>query len=125
VEVGTPLENVYVTFRGTPLETVAVQTFDPPLDLTNCGEVLMSLTSGELEVLLASMQLVGERDVEDGGSALMGMKAAKKETLEFELPDTGGPLLVRAIRVLFQRPADPTRSTKVAVEGLIPVSRVR
>jgi hypothetical protein len=117
VETGTPLENLYGTIGGGPMETVAVQPFDPPIDLTHCGRVLVALISTEPMLLLASMQLVGERSVEDAGSVPMGMKPARVETLEFQVPATGKPLLVHAIRILFLRPVDRSKNTQVAVEG--------
>jgi hypothetical protein len=117
VETGTPLESVYGTTNGGPMETIAVQTFEPPIDLTHCGKVLVALTSAETMPLLASMQLVAERSVEDGGTELMGMKPAREETLEFLVPLTSRPLLVHAIRIMFQRPAfERDKNVRVAVE---------
>ena len=124
VETGTPLERVYGTTNGGPMETIAVQTFDPPIDLTNCAKVLVALTSGETMPLLASMQLVAERSVEDGGTDLMGMKRAREETLEFLVPLTSGRLLVNAIRIAFLRPAgERDKNVRVAVERFTLVPR--
>jgi hypothetical protein len=99
------------------METIAVQAFEPPIDLTHCGKVLVALTSAETMPLLASLQLVAERSVEDGGTELMGMKPARQETLEFLVPLTSRPLRVRAIRIVFQRPAfERDKNVRVAVE---------
>jgi hypothetical protein len=126
VEPGTPLESVFGTTNGGPMDTVAVQTFDPPIDLTRCGMVLVLLTSAEVMPLLASMQLVAEGRVEDGGTELMGIKQAREETLEFQIPVTAKPLLVHAIRVSFQRPGvDRDKNVRVAVERFTLVSRGR
>ena len=106
------------------METVAVQTFDPPIDLTHCRKVLVALTSVEVVPLLATMQLVAEGWVEDGGTELMGMKPAREEVLEFQVPVTERPLLVRAIRISFHRPAfDRNKNMRIAVERFTLVSR--
>jgi hypothetical protein len=124
VETGTPLESVYGTTNGGPMQTVAVQTFDPPLDLTHCGKVLVALTSAETMPLLASMQLVAQRSVEDGGTEIMGMKQAREETLEFQVPVAVKPLLVQAIRISFQRAfKDRDKNVRVAVERFTLVPR--
>jgi hypothetical protein len=52
VELGTPLESLYGTTNGGPMETVAVQTFEPPIDLAHCRTVLVALTSAETMPLL-------------------------------------------------------------------------
>jgi len=126
VETGTPMENLFRTTNGGPMETVAVQPFDPPIDLTHCGKVLVALTSVEVTPVLASMQLVAEGRVEDGGTDLMGMKQAREEMLEFQVPVTARPLLVRAIRISFQRPGpDRDKNVRIAVEGFTLVPRGR
>jgi hypothetical protein len=121
VETGTPLENLFGTIGGGPMETVAVQTFDPPIDLTNCGEVLVSLTSAEDILLMASIQLEVEGGVEEGGTVLMGTK--RHETLSFQMPAAARLLLVHAIRILFLRPVDRHKNSQVSVDGFILVPR--
>jgi hypothetical protein len=126
VETGTPLESVYGTTNGGPMQTVAVQTFDPPIDLTDCGKVLVALTSTETMPLLASMQLVAQRSVEDGGTEMMGMKQAREETLEFQVPVAAKTLLVHAIRISFQRVfKDRDKNVRVAVERFTLMPRGR
>jgi hypothetical protein len=123
VETGTPLESVYGTTNGGPMETVAVQTFDPPIDFTHCGKVWVALTSAETMPLLASMQLVAQKSVEDGGTEMMGMK--REETLEFQVPVAAKALLVHAIRISFQRVfKDRDKNVRVAVERFTLVPRV-
>jgi hypothetical protein len=124
VETGTPLDSLYGTTNGGPMETIAVQAFEPPIDLMHCGKVLVSLTSAETMPLLASMQLVAERSVEDGGTELMGMKPAREETLEFRVPFRLRPILVHAIRIVFQSPdGKRNKNARVAVERITLVPR--
>jgi hypothetical protein len=124
VETGTPLDSLYGTTNGGPMETIAVQAFEPPIDLRHCGKVLVSLTSVETMPVLASMQLVAERSVEDGGTELMGMNPARKETLEFRVPFRLRPILVHAIRIAFQSPdSKRNKNVRVAVEGFTLVPR--
>ena len=126
VEAGTPMENLFRTTSGGPMETVAVQAFEPPLDLTQCGQVLVTLMSAEALPVLASMQLVAEGRVEDGGTDLIGMKGAREEMLEFLVPVTARPLLVHAIRISFQRPGpDSDKNVRIAVERFTLVRRGR
>jgi hypothetical protein len=124
VETGTPLDSLYGTTNGGPMETIAVQAFEPPIDLTHCGKVLVALTSAETTPLLASMQLVAERSVEDGGTELLGMRPAREETLEFRVPFRLRPILVHAIRILFQSPdGERNKNARVAVERITLVPR--
>jgi hypothetical protein len=124
VETGTPLERVYETNNGGPMETVAVQTFSPPIDLSLWGKVLVTLTSAEATLVMASMHLVAEESVEDGGTELMGMKPERGQVLEFQVPFTRGPLLVHAIWISFLRPGpDRDKNVQLAVERLTLVPR--
>jgi hypothetical protein len=108
------------------MDTVAVQTFNPPIDLTGYGVVLVVLITTEVMPLLASMQLVAHGRIEDGGTELMGIKQAREETLEFLIPVTTTPLLVHAIRISFVRPAiDRDKSVRVAVQRFTLVPRRR
>ncbi|HEY1496062.1 MAG TPA: hypothetical protein VGF49_16030 [Candidatus Solibacter sp.] len=124
VESGTPLDVIYGTTNGGPMDTVAVQNFDPPIDLTNCGKVMVAVTSGEKYPALVMLQLVAEGSVEDGGSDLLGMKPARDQVLEFQVPVTARPLLVRSLRVAFQRPlADASKNVRIEVKGFTFLSR--
>jgi hypothetical protein len=61
--------------------------------------------------------LVAEGRIEDGGSDVLGMKQARQEALEFSIPVTARPLLVRAIRISFQRPfVDSDKNVRIALE---------
>ena len=126
METGTPLERVYGTTNGGSMETIAVQEFKPPIDLTHCDKVLVAVKNGEKMPVLVSMQLMAEGSVEDGGTEVMGMKRARQEELEFQVPVATSPLLVHAIRLSFQRPVwDRDKNVKVAVERLTMVPRGR
>jgi hypothetical protein len=124
VESGTPLDAIYGTTNGGPMDTVAVQTFDPPIDLTNCGRILVAVTSGEKFPALVMLQLLTAEGVEDGGSDLLGMKPVRDQTLEFLVPVTARPLLVRSLRIAFQRPlADASKNVRIEVKGFTLLSR--
>ncbi len=122
VEMGTPLEHRYATTNGGRMETVAVQTFEPPIDLSNCAKVLVAVLAAEDALVLVSMQLVAEGKFENGGTDLMGMK--RTEVLEFEIPAAARRLLVRAIRLSFRTAGpDSDKNARVAVERLTLVPR--
>ncbi len=124
VESGTPLDAIYGTTNGGPMDTVAVQTFDPPIDLTNCVKVLVAVTSGEKFPALVMLQLVTQGSVEDGGSDLLGMKPVRDQVLEFLVPVTARPLLVHSLRIAFQRPlADASKNVRIEVKGFTFLSR--
>jgi hypothetical protein len=124
VETGTPLERVYATNNGGPMETVAVQTFEPPIDLSLWGKVLVTVTTAEATPVLASMQLVAEDSVEEGGTELMGMKPERQQALEFHVPFTPRSLLVREIWISFLHPGpDRDKNVQLAVERLTLVPR--
>jgi hypothetical protein len=124
VETGTPLERVYGTTNGGTMDTVAVQTFDPPINLSRCGKILVGLTVGEQTTLLASMQLIGDEGVEEAGTDLLGMKAKRQGDAEFEVPHSKRALLVRAIRISFLHAlADRNKNVRIAVERFTLVPR--
>uniref|UniRef100_Q02B49 Uncharacterized protein n=1 Tax=Solibacter usitatus (strain Ellin6076) TaxID=234267 RepID=Q02B49_SOLUE len=124
VESGTPLDTIYGTTNGGHMETVAVQAFDPPIDLTNCAKLLVAVTSAEQLPVLVLLQLVTEGSVEDGGSDLLGMKPARDQTLEFPVPVTSRPLLVRSLRISFQHPlVDASKNARIEVKGFTLLAR--
>jgi hypothetical protein len=124
VQTGSLLRSLYGTTNGSPMDTLAVQPFNPAIDLTNCGRVLVRLVSAESMPLLASLQLVTEGSPVDGGTELMGMSAVPEEVLEFQLPSTTRRLLVRAFLISFERPAiDRSQSVRVSVEEFTLVPR--
>ena len=124
IETGTPLDRIYGTTNGSAMETVAVQSFDPPLDLSKCGRVLVALVSAEQMPLLASMQFIGEEGVEEGGTDLLGMKAVREQNLEFQVPKSARPMLVRSIRISFMRPlVDRNKNVRIEIERFTLVPR--
>jgi hypothetical protein len=119
VEAGTPLESLYGTTNGSPMETVAVQMFEPPIDLSHVGKVWVAVESAESTPVLVSMQLVARGSVTNCGVDLIGIKPGREQLLEFEVPVTARPLLVRAIRISFQHPGpDRDQSVRIAVERI-------
>jgi hypothetical protein len=126
VDSGSPLESVYRTTNGGPMETVAVQMFEPPIDLSHCGKVRVELTSAEVAPVLATMQFVAEGRVEEAGIDLMGMRPGRKQVLEYDVPATARPRLVRAIRIVFRHAGpDGDKNVRIAVEQLILAPRKR
>jgi hypothetical protein len=124
LEEGSPLDAVFGTTNGEPMETVAVQPFDPPLDFSHCGKVLVTVTSAEKYPVLVIMQLVTDASVEDGGTDLLSMKGAGEQMLEFQVPQTSRPMLVRALRIAFQRPAtENNTNVRIAVKSFTLLTR--
>jgi hypothetical protein len=125
VERGTPLDAAYRTTDTSPMQTVAVQTFDPPLDLSHCDRVMVRVLGAEKLPLLATMELVGAGGTEDGGTDVMGTKPGE-ETLEFHMQRTAKPLLVDTMRITFERPVlERYKSARVAVLGFVMIPRGR
>ncbi len=123
VYTGTPLDAIYVTLGGGPLETCGFQKLNPPIDLSNCGRIQMTIVSGERSPASAVLQLMHDGGVLNLGSDVFGFERSPEETLTFSVPQTAR-LLVHAIRVAFYR--DPTHrdeSTRVAIERFTLVPR--
>jgi hypothetical protein len=56
--------------------------------------------------------------VEDGGSDLLGMHPVREQMLEFLVPVTALPLLVRSFRISFQRLlAETSKNVRIEVKG--------
>jgi hypothetical protein len=124
VETGTPLERLYATNNRASMQTIAVQTFEPPIDLSLWSKVEVTLTTAEATPVLASMQLVAEESVEDGGTDLMGMNPERTQVLAFQVPFTRKPLLAHAIWISFLHPGpDHDKNVQLAVERLTLVPR--
>jgi len=117
VYTGTPLDSVYMNVGGGPMETQAYQPLDPPIDLSNCAKLQVTLRIGETSPVLASVELIYEARREDLGAHAFGFERAPEETLDFDMRQGPARRGVRAIRVLFH--GDPSRrsqTTKVAVQ---------
>ena len=115
---GTPLDAVYVTTNGGPMETDAYQEFDPPVDFSRCGRIRLTLTSGEVFPASATLILVGTEADNAGeiGPEIFGMSGAREESLEFALPPSPG-LKLKGIRIVFRHnPLAASHSTQVAVQ---------
>ncbi len=123
VHRGTPLDFAYMTLSGGPVETEAYQTFDPPLDLSGCGKVMLTIASGESTPSLVTMQLLTADRMADLGSAVFGMTPDAQETLEFVV-NNAPRTPVKAIRMTFERnPAERYQNTRVAIEQFTLVPR--
>ena len=121
---GTPLDGLYGTLNGGPLQTEAYQRLEPPVDFSNCGAVRLTLSSGELFPASATMQLLTAGRSEDLGPEIFGLDPASEETLEFAVPASLRHQ-VNAIRVVFHRnPAQRDKNARVAVRQFTLVPRV-
>jgi hypothetical protein len=113
---GTPLDARYKTFTGQPVETEAYQKLEPPFDFTNCGALLVALSSDEAVPGMVKVQLLIGGKWMDIGSDLFGPAAVDR--LSFQVPlNVPRRLLVSAIRLEFHRdPASVNRTAKVAID---------
>jgi hypothetical protein len=117
---------IYGTTNGGEMETVAIQRFDPPIDLTDCGKVIVVLISAEVLPALASIEFGVEGRVEEGSIELLGTRQTPEQTLEFQVPVTSKRLLAREVRISFSRPGkDADRNARIAVQQLTLVPRTR
>jgi hypothetical protein len=115
---GTPLDALYASMSGGTIQTEAFQPIHPPIDLTNCGRIQVSLKTAEQSPGSATLHLITTTGSLELGTEIFGMEASRDETLEFTVPAPPADLRVRAIRVVFQRdPMHRTESTKAAVAG--------
>ncbi len=120
---GTPLEGIYATVGGGPLETQAYQRLDPPIDFANCGEVRMRISSGESTPAVAGMQLALSTGFADLGTQFFAMNPSAEEILAFSTPRSGD-LKARGIHVVFQRdPQHRERNAKVAIKDFTLIPR--
>jgi hypothetical protein len=124
VQDGTPLEAVYVTTNGGSMETQAYQPLIPPVDFSRCGQVRLTLRSGEAFPGGAALQLWSEAGLENLGTQVFGMERHAEETLPYFVPDTPRRLPVKALRVVFLHdPSQIAKSSKVAIVGFTLVPR--
>lgn len=124
VQDGTPLEAVYVTTNGGAMETQAYQPLIPPVDFSRCGQVRLTLRSGEVFPGGAALQLLSEAGLENLGTQVFGMDANREETLPYFVPDSPRRVPVKALRVVFLHdPSQVAKSTKVEIVGFTLVPR--
>ena len=120
---GSPMDAIYVTTNGSPMETDAYQEFNPPVDFAPCAKIKMTLTSGETFPASATILLIGAEKAGELGPEIFGMNAEPEETLEFEVPRIPD-LKVKAIRVIFRHnPMEASHSTQVAIQRFTFVPR--
>jgi hypothetical protein len=114
---GSPMDAIYVTTNGTPMETDAYQDFDPPVDFAPCAKIKLTLTSGEVFPASATIILVGAEKVGEMGPEIFGMSSDPEETLEFTVPPGAAGLPVKGIRIIFRHnPMEASHSTQVAIQ---------
>ena len=123
VQTGTPVDSIFATVSGRPLQTEAYQILNPPVDFTTCRTLQLSLVSREAFPAAAIVQLIGNRKVPDLGPEIFGLDRTPEETVEFAIPVSLRGLRVTGIRIIFKCiAAESSRSLRVAVQGfnLIP-----
>ena len=102
MQTGTPIDLVYATISGRPLQTDAYQPLDPPVDFTRVHTLQLTLVSHEGVPAAAIVQLIGNRKVPDLGPEIFGLDQTPQETLEFIVPGPLTGLQVTGIRVVFR-----------------------
>ncbi len=116
VEQGTPLEAVYITTNGGSMETQAYQPLIPPVDFARCGQVRLTLRSGEVFPAGASLELLTGNGLENLGTEVFGIESTAEETLNYRVPAVPHRLPVKALRVVFHHnPSQGAQSTRVAI----------
>ncbi|HYP08782.1 MAG TPA: hypothetical protein VER03_21295, partial [Bryobacteraceae bacterium] len=114
---GTPLDAAYVSMAGGSIETEAYQALNPPLDLTHCGRIQVSLSTGERSPSSATLILVTPSGSYELGTEIFGLESSGPESLEFAVPALPADLKVKALRIVFRRdPYHRSQSTKAAVD---------
>jgi hypothetical protein len=114
---GSPMDAVYVTTNGTPMETDAYQEFDPPVDFSFCARIQMTLISAEAFPASATLILIGAESVGELGPEIFGMSSQPEERLEFAVPAAASGHAVKGIRIVFRHnPMEASHSTQVAVQ---------
>jgi hypothetical protein len=124
IQDGTPLEALYVTTNGGTMETQAYQPLAPPVDFARCGQVHITIRSGEVFPVGATLQLFTEAGLEDLGTQVFGLNRNAEETLPYFVPAAPKRPPVRALRLVFRHdPTSGARSTKIAIVSFTLVLR--
>jgi hypothetical protein len=120
VEFGSPLRALYQTTQGGSLETQAYQPLIPPVDFAHCGQVRITLRSGEPYPVRATLQLFTGAGMED-----LGAQAFRdaEETLSYFVPAAGKRPPVKALRLVFDNGLEAARSTRVEIVSFSLVPR--
>jgi hypothetical protein len=116
IDKGTPVDAVYQTTGGGPLETEAWQSLSRPIDFRCCHAVRVTLVSHEASPQGVTLELVGDRAVPELGPEVFGMGSDAEESIEFAVPESSRNVRVAALRLRFPCiERDCTRSVRVAV----------
>ena len=121
---GTPIDAAYINMGGSSMETEALQRFEPPIDCSNCGKILLALLNGEPSPASATLRLLFDRDEQEVGSQIFGFEFKTAETLEYEVPAPMRKQRLTGFRVIFHcNPSRRSQSTKVAIDRftLLPI----
>ena len=117
VQTGTPVDSVYATISGRPLQTEAYQALVPPVDFTRVHKLQLTLVSHEGVPVAATVQLIANRSVPALGPEIFGLGQSREETIDFSVPDSLDGLQVTAIRIIFSCIASQcNQSIRVAVQ---------
>jgi hypothetical protein len=112
VQTGTPRDALYGTNNGGQMKMEAYQPFDPPIDLTHCGTLQLTLSVGDNLPAGVGLTLSLHDVLPILGTEFYGLESKPDQTLEYQIP--AHPIQVIAIRVIFQS-LEPTHSTKAAI----------
>jgi hypothetical protein len=124
VQEGTPLDGLYATTQGGSMETQAYQPLIPAVDFARCGQVHITLRSGEVFPFGASLQLLTDAGQEDLGTQTFALAGNGEQTLPYFVPAAPRRPLVKAIRLVFRKdPSRATRSTRVEIVSFTLVPR--
>jgi len=116
VEHGTPLDTLYATTNGEPMMMEAYQVLSPPLNVRNCGQLQMALSSSETLPGIVSIQFLTAKSVEEIGIGVFGLNGTPEETVNFTIPSQLVNFEVSAIRVTFHHnPTQCDRNSRIAI----------
>jgi hypothetical protein len=117
VDHGTPLDTLYATTNGEPLQMEAYQSLSPPLDVRNCGKIQMTISSNEPLPGIVLIQFLTAHTVEEVGIGLFGLNGASAETVDFTIPPALVNYEVSAIRATFlHNPEHSERNSRIAIQ---------
>jgi hypothetical protein len=115
VQEGTPFDARYVTTNGASMETQAYQSLVPPVDFARCGQIQITMRSGEVFPIGVTLQLFTDAGLEDLGLQVFGLQSGSEETLPYFVPAAAARPVVKALRLVFRH--DPGRAaTNTRVE---------
>ena len=121
-EDGSLLENFYASVAGGTVETIATQTLDPPIDMSNCSKVLVELVNAEDQPFSVRMMMTAPTGYRLFSDTVGGLDRRTNETLEFAMPENTD-MRAKVISLAFRRiPQGGPQSMKVDIQrfSLVP-----